>query len=86
LPAEVSNVVTQAMRQEHRGAVWQALEELSEDDRKLVLLRGIEQQPVQEIAAQLKQQPNTISVRYRRAVARLAEKVPESVFQDLKED
>ena len=47
------------------------------------MLRGIEQNPVQDVALLLGLRPNTVTVRYRRALARLRELVPGSAFDEL---
>lgn len=81
-----TGVVTQAVRAERQLAVREAIERLDEDDRRLVVLRGIEQNPVQEIATVLGLSENLVSVRYRRALAKLREWLPGGVFDELHPD
>jgi RNA polymerase sigma-70 factor (ECF subfamily) len=83
---EVSGVVTRASRAERRDLVLCALDELSEDDRAIIVLRGIEQADLTDAAAQLGITPNAASVRYHRALARLRERLPGSVFEDLRNE
>lgn len=85
LPAQTSQHITRALRGELQEAVRRAIDELPELDRKVVVLRGIEQQAVQEVARQLDLKPNTVSVRYRRVLAELRGRLRGSVFDDLAE-
>lgn len=81
-----TGVVTQAVRAERQLAVREAIDRLDEDDRRLVVLRGIEQNPVHEIASVLGLSENLVSVRYRRALAKLREWLPGGVFDELHPD
>ncbi len=81
---EASGVVTRASRSERRDLVLCALDELSQDDRAIIVLRGIEQAELVDAAAQLGITTNAASVRYHRALARLRERLPGSVFDDLR--
>ncbi len=83
LPDEATQIVTQVVRGEREDAIRKAIEELPEPDREVVILRGIEQNSVAEIALLLDEKPNTISVRYRRALERLRALLPDSVFAEL---
>ena len=83
LPDETSQLISRAIRHERKDALWQAIEQLPELDREIVVQRGIEQNPVQEIAMLLNEKPNTITVRYRRALERLRTSFPESVLAEL---
>ena len=76
LPADVSGVVTRATRDELRHEVGARIEALDARDREVVILRGIEQLPVQDIALILDEKPNTISVTYRRALTKLRDQLP----------
>lgn len=77
-----SGVVTKAARAERRDLVLAALDALTESDRALIVLRGIEQAELSAVAAELGVPPNTVSVRYRRALDRLRAALPGSVFED----
>lgn len=78
-----SGILTKAVRAESVGRVHRALEELSESDRQIVILRGIEQQPLAAVAAQLGIETGTAAVRFHRALKRLQQKLPDSAFADL---
>lgn len=78
-----SGVVTRVARGERRDQVLAAIEELSPQDREIVLLRGVEQRDNGEVAALLALEPNTAAVRYRRALARLRERIPGGVFDEI---
>ena len=84
--ARISGVVTRASRAERRDAVLSALDELSDDDRAIIVLRGIEQADLKDAAAQLGITTNAASVRYHRALARLRERLPGSIFDDLRNE
>jgi RNA polymerase sigma factor (sigma-70 family) len=86
-PPEPTDDATRALsglvRRERERAVRAAIEELSAEDRAVIVLRGIEQNPVQEVALLLGLLPNTVAVRYGRALEKLRRKLPGSVFEDL---
>ncbi len=81
--ADVSGVVTHALRRERRDSVRTALDELSPDDRQVILLRGIEQQPTKTASVVLGISEDAVSKRYRRALQRLRDRLPGSVFDEL---
>ena len=83
LPDHASGVVSRVLRTERKGTVWQCLEQLTDDERRLVVMRGIEQRPQKEAAAVLGITPGAVAVRYHRAISRLREKLPDSVFAEL---
>lgn len=78
-----SGILTKAVRAEGRESVHRALEELSERDRRIVILRGLEQQPLSIVAEHLGLKTGAAAVRFHRALKRLQEKLPDSVFGDL---
>lgn len=86
LPADTTGAVARLARDERAQAVHRALEELSPEDRAVIVLRGIEQNPVEDVALLLGQRPNTVTVRYRRALQRLRDRVPDAVFDELPEE
>ncbi len=86
LPAETAQRISRAVREEREQALHAAIDALPDVDRRIVVLRGIEGLTVQQIAAELELVPNTVSVKYRRALARLRETLPGSVFEELDED
>jgi RNA polymerase sigma-70 factor, ECF subfamily len=81
-------VVTRVMREEARGVVSRALEELDDDDREILLLRGAEGRPYAEIAVAVAVAvaENTLAQRYRRALGKLRERLPNSVFDAFEDD
>ncbi len=78
-----SGILTKAVRAESAGRVRRALDELGERARKIVILRGLEQQPLSAVADQLGIQTGTASVRFHRALKQLQQRLPDSVFADL---
>lgn len=80
-----SGVVTRAVRAERHTAVHDAIAKLSESDREIVMLRGIEQQANQTVCVLLGLSKQAVSMRYRRALERLREQLPGSVFDELEE-
>jgi RNA polymerase sigma-70 factor (ECF subfamily) len=78
-----SGPLTKAARQERAAHVHHALQDLSEGDRDLVILRGIEQQPLPAVAEHLGIEAGTAAVRFHRALKRLQQRLPDSVFADL---
>lgn len=84
--ADVTGVITGLEKSEDRDLVWQALTELAPADRDVVVFRGIEQRSHKEIAALLEIDRGTVAVRYHRALRKLREKMPRSVFEDLPDE
>lgn len=86
LPAEVSGVLTRVLREERRAALLECMDALDPLDREIVILRGIEQHENQKVAEQLGMKADTVSHRYRRALEKLREKLPGSVFDEIQAD
>jgi len=86
LAAEHTGVVTRVVKDEAHGLVLDCIEELDPDDREVIILRGVEQNPNKEVALLLDLEPNTVAVRYKRALERLRKRLPESVFDELPEE
>jgi RNA polymerase sigma-70 factor (ECF subfamily) len=82
-PAEVTGIVTRLARAQQRCAVQAALDELPEDERQVVLLRGIEQQPNREVARLLGIDDSSVTRRYQKALERLRQRLAGSVFEEL---
>ena len=80
---ETLGVVTRVGQSETLDAVRAALDELDEDRRGLLVLRLVEGRSNQEIAEILGEKPNTIAVRYRRALDALRDRVPKELLHDL---
>ncbi len=80
---EITGVVTAAMRRERHDALHDALLALPTQDREIVFLRGIEQQENRVVAELLGITPEAAAMRYHRALRRLRERLPGSVFEEL---
>jgi RNA polymerase sigma factor (sigma-70 family) len=85
IPAATRGAVTRAMQDEVRGIVRSCLDELEDRDREILILRGVEQHPNQTVALLLGLTPQGATMRYQRALARLRERLPGSVFEELDE-
>ena len=81
--SEQTGVVSAAVRQELRGAVSEALQDLDEMDREILVLRGIEQHRNQFVAQLLGLTPQGVSMRFARALERLRKRLPSSIFDEL---
>ncbi len=86
LAGPASEVVGSVVRREAAGSVHEALEELDEKDREILLLRGIEQHDMDHLVATLGLGREAIYKRYSRALARLRERLPDSVFDELADE
>ena len=82
----MTGVVTQAVRVESVNHIYQAIEQLSESDREIIVLRGIEQNSLEDISKMLDITTKNASVRYGRALARLRDAMPDAIFRDLPND
>ena len=71
------------MRNEIVDAIQEGIAELPDEDREVLVMRGIEQSSNQTVAFALGILPNTVAVRYRRALQRLRKRVPGSLFDEL---
>lgn len=86
IPEETSGVVARLSRREGERAVAAALARLEPDDREIIVLRGIEQNPVGTIATLLGVTENVASVRYHRALKKARALIPESILSELPDD
>ena len=73
-------------RSELQAAVRNAIDALSQDDRDAIVLRGIEQMSNNKVAEILGLTPSAATMRYQKALERLRQKLPGSVFEDLRGD
>lgn len=78
-----SEVVSAVVRRERVCQVQTCLQQLSEADQQIVMLRGIEQFDTALVAERLGITPDAVSKRYQRALRRLSEQLPGSVFSEL---
>ena len=83
LPEETRGALTRAIATETCDRVLTALEELSEAEREVIVLRAIEQVSNGAAATLLGTTPNAVSLRYNRALESLRQKLPNSVFDEL---
>lgn len=68
-------VVTRVARGEASRELLQQLDALEEEPRRIVVLRGIEQHSTAFVAEQLGLTPNAVSLRYRRALGKLRDRL-----------
>ncbi len=83
IPADASGVVTAAVKREVRSQVITCIDELDPVDREILMLRGIEQRTPQTVAQLLGLTTDAVGMRFHRALKRLRERLPGSVFDDL---
>ena len=83
---DARGVITHVIAEERRGRVWECLSLLSDTDREIFVLHGIEGHPNKFVAARLGLTPENVGVRYHRALKRLRELIPSSVFEDLADE
>lgn len=86
VPAATRGVVSRVLEAEGHGLVAQAIEALPEMDREIVVLRGIEQVPVAEVATLLGISEGAVKMRYLRALQALRERLPRSIFAELDDE
>jgi RNA polymerase sigma factor (sigma-70 family) len=86
ISTDSSGVVTSAVRRERDGTIAAVLTELEPEDRQIIVLRAIEQNPGATVALLLKISEKAVSMRYRRALDRLRGRLPGSIFDELSED
>jgi RNA polymerase sigma factor (sigma-70 family) len=83
LPAETIGVLTRVARKDQGLLAQGYLDGLAPDKRDVLVLRIMEQRSNQEIAELLELQPNTVAVRYKRALEELRRVLPSEVLEDL---
>lgn len=82
LPEQHSGVVTRAARGERATHLRAALQSLAEEDRAVLVLRGIEQRPFEDVASALTVSPEACKKRYQRALARLRATLGDDLADD----
>ena len=85
LPDETTTIISRAIRHETWEKIRDVMQRLSREDRRIVILRGIEQISNQDAALVLDEPPATVSTRYRRALEKLRNLLPDTFFSDLHE-
>ncbi len=83
LTVEQTGVLARAVRSELTSRVLACIDGLSEADREIVVLRGIEQCSNRDAALALGIREGTVAVRYHRALQRLREAMPASIMAEL---
>jgi RNA polymerase sigma-70 factor (ECF subfamily) len=78
----VTGAITHAARNEMAAILESTLEQLPSNDREVIFLRVVEGLSNQEAAQRVREAPNTVSQRYRRALARLRNALPDSFLDD----
>lgn len=78
-----SEVISAIVRRERQCNVRELLDELPQQDREILVLRGIEQQPAADVATMLDLTNDAVYKRYSRALQRLRARLPDSVFAEL---
>lgn len=84
--ASGNDVVAAIISAERRSSVRDALTALPENDREVLVLRGLEERPLEEVGLLINCKPGTVAVRYHRALKRLRTQLPGSVYDELAED
>lgn len=82
LSVEQTGVVTRVAQAEAEGLLMAAIAQLDDEDKALIVLRGIEENSPKVVGDLLDLKPNTVSVKYRRAVLRLQAVVGEGTCLD----
>lgn len=83
--AATTAVIDRASRSEHMRTVSRCIEELPDREREIMVLRGVEQASNAEAAQVLGLSPGNVAVIYHRSLSKLRERLPDSVFADLRE-
>lgn len=83
LPAETSGVVTRLCRRGEVDALRDAIAGLPEDERVVLVLRGIEQHSNGEVARMLGIDDSAVTRRFQRALASLRASFPDSLVDAL---
>jgi RNA polymerase sigma factor (sigma-70 family) len=83
LATDSTAVLERMARGESYHRILTVLQGLAEEDRLIVLYHGVEQNSCVEVAAQLQIKPNTVVVKYRRALDKLRARLPDSVFDEM---
>jgi len=80
---DCDGVIAKVIASEQSRRLLAAIDELAPRDRELVILRGIEQADIAEVAAIMGMGKNHVSVAYRRALEQLRGKLTGTVFDDV---
>ena len=83
LAERTRGVVSRVLQREHGSLVDRCLRELPADKRDVLVLRLMEHRDNREIGALLGLPPNTVAVRYRRALEELRARLPRPLYAEL---
>jgi len=86
IPATTSGVTTKAVSSERVAELWEAMQKLPDEDREVLILRGIEQSPFKAIAEELGVNIGTLRRRYHEALKKLKPLFPAQMLEDLADD
>lgn len=76
---DLTGVITSSTRRELARSIEEAIDQLAEKDREVLILRGIEGMSNGDAAQELGEPQNRVAQRYRRALERLRAIVPELI-------
>lgn len=83
LPAEVTSVLSFAVRDENCRMLREAIERLEPQEREVLVLRGIEQLPYAEISAHLGEALGAVTMRYHRTLEKLRASLARVILDEL---
>jgi len=83
VPEATRGVVTRVLQNENDGLVAAAIESLPDTDREILLLRGIEQASIAEVATLLGITEGAVKMRFRRALDQLRDQLPPSILDEI---
>jgi RNA polymerase sigma factor (sigma-70 family) len=83
IPASTTEVLTRVMRSEEAARLTESLRRIDDDEREILVLRGIEQLPYAVIARRLQCSEEAARTRYARALKRLRGILPAVVSAEL---
>ena len=86
IPETASGVTTKAVRSARVAELWEAMQKLPEEDREVLILRGIEQSPFKTIAEKLGVNIGTLRWRYHEALKKLKPLFPVQMLEELAEE
>lgn len=82
LPAESTEAIVSASRSEVHDRLVQCLAQLDENDRDILVMRGMEQLSYDSIGTKVGQSSATLRARYSRACARLRHILPQAIMAE----
>jgi len=80
---DTTGIVTRTARSEVSRVLHSILEEMSPEDREVMMLRGIEQHSNREVAELTGQTEDAVSKRFRRGLEKIRVRLPDSLLNEL---